>query len=127
MKYHMITGRTIKQGENVEHKLSQKYIEETSSCHMNPLDLMNLGIFEGEKVKLKSSCGEVVLKCVEDQGLKKGTIFIPHGPYCNSIIPGNTHGTGMPDFKSTMVEIEPTDEEILSIGRLLSGSGGIEI
>jgi hypothetical protein len=30
----------------------------------------------------------------------------------------------MPDFKSTVVEIEPIDQEILPVGRVMEMSGG---
>jgi formylmethanofuran dehydrogenase subunit D len=47
------------------------------------------------------------------------------GPYANHIISSETHGTGMPDFKSQSVEVEPTEEPILSVGELMEEIGGL--
>ena len=123
----MITGRTIRQGEFVHHKLSDEYSKETSSCHMNPIDMMYLGVMQEDNVSLKSICGEVVMTVKEDSNLKRGSVFIPYGPYCNKITPNNTHGTGMPDFKSSVVTIIPVSEKVLSIYDLFKDIGGKQV
>ena len=46
------------------------------------------------------------------------------GPYANHLISAETHCSGMPDFKSTLVEIEPSEQEILPIGKVMEMSGG---
>ena len=124
MKFHMITGRTVKQGEGVERKLSADYKRETSACRMNPLDMMDLGLNEGSHIKLISSYGEVVMRAVEDKTLTSGMIFIAYGPYCNVITSHDTHGTGMPDYKSTSVRIESTDEDLKTVEELFKDMGG---
>ncbi|WFN37040.1 molybdopterin dinucleotide-binding protein [Methanomicrobium antiquum] len=127
MKFEMITGRTIRQGEFVEHKLSAEYSKETSSCHINPVDMMILGISNDDNVLLKSTHDEIVMSAVEDSNIKRGTIFVPYGPYCNKIIPYETHGTGMPDYKSSVVEITHTDKQISPVFDLFREIGGQEI
>lgn len=127
MKFKMITGRTIRQGEFVEHKLSEQYLKETSSCHINPVDMMIMSVREGDRIYLQSISGGVVMTAKEDNCLKRGTVFVPYGPYCNIIIQENSHGTGMPDFKSSTVAISPTDKKILSLYELLKKSGGRQL
>ncbi|MBN2734585.1 MAG: molybdopterin dinucleotide-binding protein [Methanomicrobiaceae archaeon] len=127
MKFEMITGRTIRQGEFVEHKHSAEYSEETSSCHINPVDMMFLGIMQGDTILLKSVCDEVVMTAFEDSNLKRGSVFVPYGPYCNRIIPNETHGTGMPDFKSSVVAITPTERKVASVYDLFKDIGGREL
>ena len=61
--------------------------------------------------------------CVER--VEMGTVFVPYGPYANHIIDADTHSTGMPDFKSHEVEIEPTDEEPKTVHKLMEDLGGL--
>ena len=125
MKFILNTGRTIRQGKYIENKLSQGYAEETSRCHINPLDLLDLGIEDGENVLAKSEIGEVVLVAVADEGLPKGMVFVSYGIHCNSIISACTHGTGMPDYKTNEVEIVPTAEMRKTPAELLEQLGGV--
>ncbi|UUX91571.1 molybdopterin dinucleotide binding domain-containing protein [Methanoplanus endosymbiosus] len=127
MIFHMITGRTVKQGVGVERKLSADYKKETSACRMNPLDMMDLGLNEGNHIKIISNYGEVVMAAVEDNTLTAGMIFIAYGPYCNVITSHETHGTGMPDFKSTPVRIEETDEDLKTVEELFRDMGGVTL
>lgn len=124
MKFILNTGRTIRQGKYIENKMGKGYAEETSRCHIHPLDLLELGIDEGENVLLKSETGEVVLLAVADEGLPKGMVFVSYGIHCNSIISSNTHGTGMPDFKINEVEISFTSEQRKTPAEILEQLGG---
>ncbi len=127
MKFIMVTGRTVRQGEYIDNKLSQKYSTETSTCFMNPVDMMNMYLEEGDNIRIATETGAVVFRALSDDGLKQGTVFIPYGPYCNMLVSTCTHGTGMPDYKSSRIKIEPTDQDILSLTELLAGAGGKEI
>lgn len=127
MKYTMLTGRSIKQGESIEQKFSEDYGRVTSTCFMNPLDMLNLELEDGENIRVVSDNGAVVFHAATDEGLKSGTVFIPYGPYCNMLISEYTHGSGMPDYKSCRIGIVRTDEDVLSVIDLLSGAGGGEL
>ena len=50
---------------------------------------------------------------------------MPLGPYANAVVGGETHGTGMPDYKSVEVEIEPTDDPVPTIDQLMEAVGGL--
>jgi formylmethanofuran dehydrogenase subunit D len=124
MKFLLNTGRTIRQGSFVERKNSPGYRDEASSCRMNPVDMMALDIEEGANVKVTGPAGSVVMRAVPDQGLREGEIFVSLGPFANHIVSNETHGTGMPDFKTTRVEIAPTDERVAEIWELMESCGG---
>jgi formylmethanofuran dehydrogenase subunit D len=124
MKCIMNTGRTINQGCNVKSKTEPGYQLETSICFINPLDMLELGIEHGDSVILRTDSASVVMICRVDANLPPGTIFVPFGPYANFILNSNTHGTGMPDFKSCIVEIFPTTEPVPSIADLFRLYGG---
>jgi len=125
MKFLFNTGRTIRQGKYIESKLGQGYAEETSLCHIHPLDLLDLGVDEGENVLVKSEVGEVVLEARADEGLPMGMVFVSYGIHCNSIISACTHGTGMPDFKIHEVDICFTSEQRKTPAEILEQLGGV--
>ncbi|KAF1074240.1 molybdopterin dinucleotide binding domain-containing protein [Methanogenium sp. MK-MG] len=125
MKFILNTGRTIRQGKFTENKLGQGYAEETSRCYIHPLDLLELGIEEGENIMVTNVTGEVVLVALADEGLPKGMVFVPYGIHCNSVISPCTHGTGMPDYKIHEVEIAPTSEDRKTPTELLEQLGGV--
>jgi formylmethanofuran dehydrogenase subunit D len=125
MKAILNTGRTIPQGVEVEHKGSPVYRAAVSVCYMNPVDLMELGIEEGGRVILTSQVGTIVLTTWTAEGVNRGEVFVPLGPYANHIISAETHATGMPDFKGEPVDVVPTDEQVKNIGSVMEEIGGL--
>ena len=125
MKCILNTGRTVPQGTAVEHKGSDAYRAVASACFLNPVDMMILGIENGARVGVTSPAGQVVLSACSAEGVTQGEIFVTIGPYANHIISSETHGTGMPDFKSQSVDVEPTEEPIRSVGELMEEIGGL--
>ena len=125
MKAILNTGRTIPQGVAVDHKGSPGYRAAVSVCYINPVDLMDLGIEEGAKVVLTSRAGSVVLTAKSAEGLNRGEVFVPLGPYANHIICAETHATGMPDFKGEAVDIVPTDKPVKDISSVMEEIGGL--
>ncbi len=125
MKFILNTGRTVPQGAAVEHKGSDTYRAVTSSCFLNPVDMMVLGIENGARLRITTPVGSVVMSALSAEGVTRGEIFVTIGPYANHIISSETHGTGMPDFKSQSVDVEPTKEPILSVGELMEEIGGL--
>jgi formylmethanofuran dehydrogenase subunit D len=119
------TGRSVPQGVSVEHKGSDEYRIVASVCIFNTVDMMVLGIENGARVRITSPTGHVVLTARSAEGVTRGEIFMTIGPYANHIISSETHGTGMPDFKSEYVDVEVTDEPVLSVGELMEEIGGL--
>jgi formylmethanofuran dehydrogenase subunit D len=125
MRLMLNSGRSIVQGTHVENKTNPAYSEETSSCFLNPLDLMDLEIDEEEHVLMTSEWGSVVLKARASEDVQKGMVFVPYGPYINHIIPAGTHSTGMPDFKGIMVDVAFCAEKRVSVWDLMETIGGL--
>jgi formylmethanofuran dehydrogenase subunit D len=119
------TGRTVPQGTTVEDKGSDAYRAVASACFLNPVDMLVLGIENGARVGITSPTGHVVLSARSAEGVMRGEIFVTIGPYANHIISSETHGTGMPDFKNQSVDVEPTEEPVLSVGELMEEIGGL--
>jgi formylmethanofuran dehydrogenase subunit D len=125
MKILVNSGRTVVQGSHVGRKNSPEYLRETSGLRLNPVDMMEMGIDDGELVKATTSGISVVLRAISDETIKRGTGFLPLGPYANTLVGGSTHSTGMPDFKETEVNVEPTEEGISTVGELMRHLGGL--
>jgi formylmethanofuran dehydrogenase subunit D len=119
------TGRTVPQGTAVEHKGSDAYRAVASAGFLNPVDMMLLGIENGARIRITTLTGNVVLTARSAEGVTRGEIFVTIGPYANHIISSETHGTGMPDFKSEWVDVEPTREAVRSVGELMEEIGGL--
>ncbi len=125
MKCVLNTGRSVPQGASVEHKGSEEYRSVASVCFLNTVDMMMLGIEDGARVRISSPTGHVVLTARLAEGVTRGEIFVAIGPYANHIISSETHGTGMPDFKSQYVEVEVTEEPVPDVGELMEEIGGL--
>jgi len=119
----VITGRTTEQGVTIEEKLSEEYFKAVSYCELSDEDFETLGLSEGDRVKIKTEFGEVVVfarkSSLEETPLPKGIAFIPMGPYANQIISPLTAGTGTPQFKGVRGIVEKTDEEVKKVHELI--------
>lgn len=122
LRVTLITGRTIEQGVGKEHsKASQEYFESVSVCFLDPEDLKKLGIKAKTNISVSTQYGSTVVKALKSlRAPHQGVVFIPYGPWANSIIDPETDSIGMPSLKGIPAEIEPAhDAPVLTLGELL--------
>jgi formylmethanofuran dehydrogenase subunit D len=116
MKVLLITGSTIEEGRLAKggSKFTDEYIKECACCWISPLDFVSL--CSPEKVKVTSKDGKnsivVYTKCTDS--VQPGQAFMPRAIWSNIILDSDTLSTGSPLYKGAPVEIEPTQEEVLS-------------
>ena len=118
----LITGRTIDQGVGKESGKSTKlYFDSTTMCYMDEGDMKKLGVRNNDHILVTSPEGSVVLRAIKHpRGAIPGMIYIPYGPWANSICSNDTSSIGMPSFKGTPVEVKPApDQTILTLAELL--------
>ncbi|RJS76293.1 hypothetical protein CW712_01890 [Candidatus Bathyarchaeota archaeon] len=122
----LLTGRTIDQGCGKESgKLSEEYLDSVAVCEMNEEDMKKLRLRDGDRVKVTTAFGSVVLKAKKSRRIRSsGTIFVPYGAWVNQVTSPKTGGTGMPLLKGIKVTVEPTDADVLSLPDLLARSYG---
>jgi formylmethanofuran dehydrogenase subunit D len=125
MTFVLITGRTIEQGSHVERKRSRDYQSEASALQMNPVDMLENDLEDGSTVLVRSNAGEVVLRARSSALLRRSEVFVCLGPYANHLVGPGTRGTGMPDFKTTHVDIEPTEDPVPGVAELMRRCGGV--
>ncbi|NMB85448.1 MAG: molybdopterin dinucleotide-binding protein [Methanothrix sp.] len=118
MRAIMISGRTLAQGANCESKMSEDFFKAASSCHLSKEDYDLLGLSDGKNILLKNEFGKTVLSPRVDDGLRKGIVFVPMGPWANILIGPDTGGCGTPQFKGVEIDIEATNSPIMDIREL---------
>lgn len=128
MEFILITGRTIDQGKFKEHaKITEKYKASVTLCEMHSADMEKLGVKDGDNIRVKTDFGSIVVKVKRSKRIKTpGIVFIPFGPWVNSILPSETEGTGMPHLKGFKVKIEPTSDPVPDIKELLLKIYGVK-
>lgn len=105
---NLLTGRTIEQGASMEAgKEKQRYTAACGIIELNADDFKRLGIMKNTNVRVSSDFGNVIVKAIEArERLNPGEAYIPMGPWANSVVSIETHGTGMPMFKGVPITIE---------------------
>ncbi len=122
MQVSLLTGRTIDQGRGKEYgKLSKEYADNVAVCEMNPKDMEQLKVRDGGKVRVTTKSGSIVVTARKSRRIQSpGIVFIPYGPWANLVLASDTHGTGMPLLKGVQAEVEPTEDNVLSLEELLT-------
>jgi formylmethanofuran dehydrogenase subunit D len=127
LKVTLLTGRTIEQGVGKEAgKATQGYFESTTMAYMDICDMKKLGIKNKTNIQVTTPNGSVVLRAVKHpRGAMSGMIYIPYGPWANSIVSNETTSIGMPSFKGTPAEVEAApDKPVLTLRELLKSEFG---
>lgn len=111
-QFILIPGRSSRQGVTLnEGKYTEGYIDETSILRMHPDDMRKLGVSEGDDVRMWNEVGEVVVPCTDaGDECPQGLIFICYGDKSSQLMPGETHGSGMPDSKGLDVFLLPASQ-----------------
>ena len=127
LKVTLLTGRTIEQGVSKEAgKGTKEYFESVTMCYMDAGDMKKLGIRKDAHVLVTTPNGSIVLRAVKHpRGAMPGLIYIPYGPWANTIVSNETTSIGMPSFKGTPAEVESApDKPILTLKELIRSHFG---
>ena len=125
----LLTGRTIEQGVGKERgKPSKEYLESVAVCYIDPADLKRLGVREKSNVLVSTEHGSVVVKALRSRRAPhEGVIYIPYGPWANSVVDPQTDGIGMPSLKGIPAKVGPaSDRPFLTLRELLEAEFGKE-
>ena len=94
-------GKLINVGKD-----SEEYQNLTTTITMEPGDMEEIGVSDGQKVLVRTEFGEAEFKCQPGKE-PKGMIYVPYGPPTCKLMGGDTGGTGMPQSKGWEVEVVP--------------------
>lgn len=116
MEVILITGSTIDEGRLAKggDKFTDDYTQECASCWISPVDFLSL--CSPDKVKVTSSNGKhsIVVYAKSTDSVQPGQVFMPRAIWSNVVIDPDTLSTGSPLYKGAPVNIEPSEEEVLS-------------
>jgi formylmethanofuran dehydrogenase subunit D len=105
----LIPGRTSKQGSGIsEGKFGASYQAEITTLLVSPHDMQQLGLADGDRVRMSSFQGavEVTVAAAKGDELPPGVLFIAYGDLSSRLMGADTHGSGMPTSKGLDVELE---------------------
>ncbi len=108
-KFILIPGRTSRQGCGISQgKFTREYQEEITQVQMASVDMEQLALEAGTRVRLRSPSGEAeaVVVPAKDGDLPPGVLFVPYGELSSRLMDSDTHGSGMPTSKGFEVELE---------------------
>ena len=109
----VVSGRSLSQARSRElGKFSDEYSRSVAICELDPDDMGELGVLEGENVRVKTEFGEVILRAtVSKQAPHKRVAFIPYGAWASMLFGTSTHTSGMPTLKGVKATVERAPEE----------------
>ena len=105
----LIPGRTAKQGSGIsEGKFRESYQSEIKTLLVSPQDMQQLGLTDGDRVRMTSAQGQVdvAVSAAKADELPPGLLFIAYGDLSSRLMGADTHGSGMPTSKGLDVELE---------------------
>lgn len=109
MRLILNVGRSSDQGvATSQGKETPAYAAATGAIELAAEDARQLGVLDGDAVRVRSAHGESTVKCrLRGTGdLPRGMGFMAFGPPASRLMGGETHATGMPDSKGLPVEVE---------------------
>jgi formylmethanofuran dehydrogenase subunit D len=110
IKIHVTSGATVPQGVVAKGggKKLTDYRNAAAVIFLDTSDLKALGVFPGTAVEVRNEFGHVIVTCQQTpDGPHPGIGFMPRGPWTNVIIDPETHCSGAPTYKDTVVEVVP--------------------
>lgn len=121
LEVSLITGRTIEQGEAIEgHKMAQGYVEAAGVVYLDPEDMKELGVWEGDVIRVETDFGSVLVAARKSPDAPhRGVAFIPMGPWANAVVNPSTDSIGMPSFKGVRAVVSPAPGEEVSDAKSL--------
>jgi formylmethanofuran dehydrogenase subunit D len=101
-------------------KTSEEYFESVTYIELSTGDAESLGVGDGDKVKVETAYGSVVVSVKLSDKLELGTSFFPYGLWANQVFGSETGGTGMPSYKGIHAEIKTTKSKVPSLADLVA-------
>ena len=114
--YHWHTGQITRRVEGLMNHVGESFVE------IHPETAADLGIADGEYVRVESRRGDIVVKTQVTDRVGPGTLFIPMHFAAGAVnrLTGETFdpAAGIPEYKISSVRVEPlgpdTDESVLT-------------
>ncbi len=116
------TYRDIFQVEALERdRFGEEYRKLSACIVMSRDDLKKMGLKAGERVKVSSNYGSVVVEVKESKRDEPaGIAFMVNSPWSNALVSNDTGGKSIPEFKNITAKISLAKEEVTPLESLIS-------
>jgi formylmethanofuran dehydrogenase subunit D len=116
----VVTVREIFQSEAQEMgRFGQDYSQKSTVILLDKGDIKSLGVKEGDRVKVESDSGQVVVTVHQDQEAHPGLAFMPNSPWANQLVSSQETESRIPEYKRIKVRASPSQEEVTPLSRIL--------
>ena len=116
------TYRDIFQVEALERdRFGEEYRKLSACIILSKNDMQRMGFKPGDRVKVSSSSGSIVVEVKETKrDAPGGLAFMVNSPWSNALVSEDTGGKGMPEFKDIIAKISLAKEEVTPLDRLIN-------
>lgn len=115
------TYRDIFQIEALERdRFGAEYIKHSACLVMSKNDMMKMGLKTGDRVKLANNYGSIVVEVRESRRDEPGGVaFMVNSPWSNALVPDETGGNGIPEFKNITARISLVRDGVTTLESLI--------
>ncbi|MCZ7357747.1 MAG: formylmethanofuran dehydrogenase [Candidatus Methanoperedens sp.] len=116
------TYRDIFQVEALERdRFGEEYRKLSACIILSKNDMQRMGFKPGDRVKVSSSSGSIVVEVKETKRDEPGGLaFMVNSPWSNALVSEDTGGKGMPEFKDIIAKVSLAKEEVTHLDRLIN-------
>ncbi len=115
------TYRDIFQAEGLEcDRFGAEYKKFSACIVMSKNDLLKMGLKAGDRARVSNNYGSIVVEVRESKRDEPGGIaFMVNSPWSNALVPDDTGGKGIPEFKDITARISLVKEEVTTLESLM--------
>jgi formylmethanofuran dehydrogenase subunit D len=115
------TYRDIFQVEALEcDRFGEEYRKLSACLLMSKNDLKKMGLKSGDRVRVASNCGNIVVEVKETRRNEPGGLaFMVNSPWSNALVSEDTGGKGIPEFKNITAKVSLVKEEVTTLENLM--------
>lgn len=117
----LTTYRDIFQIEALESdRFGDEYKKHSAAVVLGKDDLKKMGLKTFDKVRLTRGNSSIVVEARESKRDEQGGLaFMVNSPWSNALVPDETGGKGIPEFKNMTARISLTKDEITTLESLI--------
>ena len=117
------TYRDIFQVESLEtDRFGEEYGKHSAAVVLGKEDMKKMNLKTGDRVRLANTSGSIVVEVRESKRDEPGGLaFMVNSPWSNALVPDDTGGKGIPEFKNISARISLTNDGITTIESVISG------
>ncbi|MCX9010335.1 MAG: formylmethanofuran dehydrogenase [Candidatus Methanoperedens sp.] len=103
-----------------QNRFGEEYRKLSAAVMMSKEDMRKMGFKQGDRVKLTSDCGSIVVELRETRRDEPGGVaFMVNSPWSNSLVSDETGGKGIPEFKNITARISLTKDDVTPLESLI--------